>query len=249
MTLPPSIFPHLLEVADALEGEDWLLVGGAMTQVHCHMRDVEYARPTRDVDVVVDPNNGSTLVGVARRLEHSGFFRVAHLGTDRYLHRFQRDDGFAVDVMGKDSDLTPDRWLGFRVVKCPGSKSALGQYSNGDPKEVYDFELGNGRAVRVPNVWSALALKGRALRQPSANRERHTQDSIALLACADRTSPKRELTKSEREAVNYTISSDYLGDLGNWTPLAERHWAEALREIRRIRPQGDIGVPELLRPI
>ncbi|MDK8664330.1 hypothetical protein [Corynebacterium coyleae] len=36
----------LLKVASALDGEDWLLVGGAMTHLHCALNEVGYARPT-----------------------------------------------------------------------------------------------------------------------------------------------------------------------------------------------------------
>ena len=49
-----GIFPHVAEVAGILEGEDWLLVGGAMTQVHCALHGITYERPTTDVDLVVD---------------------------------------------------------------------------------------------------------------------------------------------------------------------------------------------------
>lgn len=236
-------FPTVAEVVDVLSGEDWLLVGGAMTQLHCAIQTVEYARPTEDVDIVVDPVNGSTLVRVADALEQHGYSKVEQLNKGGYLHRFTRTDGFSVDVMGKDSSLTPDQWFGQRVVKCPGSKSALGKYHNGEWKEVIEVDLGDGRSVRIPNVWSALALKGWALKQPDVNRERHVQDSLALFACAARTSPKRALTKSEREAVNFVLSQSYLADLSNWTPLQESHYEELLLEIRRLRPQGHIDVP------
>lgn len=244
-----DILPHVAEVAEILDGEDWLLVGGAMTQVHCAIGEVVYERPTSDVDIVVDPVEGSTLIGVAARLERNGFERVEQLHSSGALHRFQREDGFAIDVMGKDSSLTPNRWMGFRVVKCPGSKSALGQYSDGERKEILQVDLSGGWSVRVPNVWSALAIKGWALRQPDSNRERHVQDSLALLACASATEPKRRLTKSERQAINFVLSSDYLGHLENWGPLSDRYWQAALKEIRRLRPQGEIGVPEPLKPL
>ncbi|OIR45753.1 hypothetical protein [Corynebacterium sp. NML130628] len=242
-------FPHVTEIVDVLAGEDWLLVGGAMTLLHCAIQNVEYARPTVDVDIVVDPVHGSTLFKVAELLEKRGYRKREPLRKDGYLHQFTRPDGFSVDVMGKDSSRTPQRWFGQRVVECPGSKSALGNLHNGDWKEVVQVNLGGGRIVRIPNVWSALALKGWALKLPSPNRERHVQDCLALFACAAKTNPKRALTKSEREAVNFVLSQSYLGDLNNWTPLKQSHQLEALAEIRRLRPQGDIGVPVLLKPL
>ena len=169
-----GVYPGLHQVASALDGEDWLLVGGAMTQLHCPLNDVGYGRSTEDVDVVVDPMNHSTLVGVAKAVS------AAH-------------------------------------------------------------------TVRLPNVWSALAMKSHALRLPDANRERHVQDALALLACADRTEAKRELTKSERAGVNKILSSSYLSAVENWMPLDQTHWGEALQEMRRLRPQGVIPVPPLLQ--
>ena len=69
----------LLKVASALDGEDWLLVGGAMTHLHCALNEVGYARPTEDVDIVVDPVNHSTLGSVAQKLEESGYEPVLSL--------------------------------------------------------------------------------------------------------------------------------------------------------------------------
>lgn len=244
-----GIFPHVAEVAEILEGLDWLLVGGAMTQVHCAMHGITYERPTTDVDLVVDPVNGSTLYSVAARLELNGFEKVELPDGEGALHRFRREDGLVVDVMGRDSSLTPRKWFGYKVVQCPGSKSALGAFSDGSPKPVVDVDVGGEQNVRVPNVWSSLAIKGRALRQTGAYKERHIQDSLALLACASAVEPKRDLTKSERQAINFTLSSSYLGDLANWTPLSDSHWPAALSEIRRLRPQGEIGVPQPLQPL
>ena len=238
----------LLKVASALDGEDWLLVGGAMTHLHCALNEVGYARPTEDVDIVVDPVNHSTLGSVAQKLEESGYEPVLPLTREGFLHQFLGGQGFRVDVMGKDSENTPDRWRGYNVVKCPGSKSALGILSDGTLKDVLEVPVSDERAVRLPNVWSAISIKGHALRLADGNRERHVQDALALLACANRTEVKRELTKSERVAVNNSLSSSYMSDIENWLPLDQEHWSEALQEIRRLRPRGPISVPELIQP-
>ncbi|WP_284828581.1 hypothetical protein, partial [Corynebacterium coyleae] len=75
-------------------------------------------------------------------------------------------------MMGKDSENTPDRWRGYNVVKCPGSKSALGILSDGTLKDVLEVPVSDERAVRLPNVWSAISIKGHALRLADGNRER-----------------------------------------------------------------------------
>lgn len=211
-----GVYPWLHQVASALDGEDWLLVGGAMTQLHCALSHVGYGRTTEDVDIVVDPINNSTLVGVAEALERAGYEQITPLRREGFLHQFRHEEGSQVDVMGIDSYPTPDRWRGYNVVKCPGSKSAL-------------------------------AMKGHALQLPDANRERHVQDALALLACAHRTEVKRGLTKSEHSGVNKILSSSHLSEVENWMPLDQTHWGEALEEIRRLRPQGTIPVPPLLQ--
>lgn len=241
-------FDFLEPATNALDRESWMLVGGAMTLVHCLIAEVEYERPTRDVDIVVDPVGGSSLETVGRALERNSFVPVLGLQRNSPLHRFEDAAGYKIDVMGKDSDLTPDRWRGHRVVKCPGSKSALGKLPNGSDKEVLEVQLGNGRAVRVPNVWSALSIKGHALELADGYKQRHVQDAIALFACASGYQQKRALTKSERKGVNNILSHEWLADLNNWTPLEKDYWPAALSEMRRLRPQGELGVHALLTP-
>lgn len=242
-----DVYPWLHRVASALDGEDWLLVGGAMVQLHCTLSDVGYGRSTEDVDIVVDPINDSTLGSVADALEKSGYAQVTPLRRDGFLHQFHHRDGSQVDVMGIDSERTPRRWRGYNVVKCPGSKSALGTLADGTPKDVLEVAVGKVQTVRLPNIWSALAMKGHALRLPDGNRERHFQDALALFACAHRTEVKRGLTKSERAGVNNILSSSYLPEVENWMLLDQAHWGEVLVEIRRLRPQGTIPVPPLLQ--
>lgn len=244
-----GVYPWLHQVASALDGEDWLLVGGAMTQLHCALSHVGYGRTTEDVDIVVDPITNSTLVGVAEALERAGYEQITPLRREGFLHQFRHEEGSQVDVMGIDSDRTPDRWRGYNVVKCPGSKSALGRLASGTPKDVLEVPVSEAHTVRLPNAWSALAMKGHALQLPDANRERHVQDALALLACAHRTEVKRGLTKSEHSGVNKILSSSHLSEVENWMPLDQTHWGEALEEIRRLRPQGEIGVPEPLKPM
>ena len=45
-----AVYPWLDHVASALHGEDWLFVGGAMTQLHCALSEIGYGRSTNDVD-------------------------------------------------------------------------------------------------------------------------------------------------------------------------------------------------------
>lgn len=246
-----SDFPLLGEVAACLQEEDWLLVGGLMVHLHCARVGVAYARPTADVDLVVNPASGSNLESVARRLQACGFEPIRPLRADGFLHRFSRPlrggTSFVVDVMAPDSALSPQRWRGYRVVHAPGTKSALGLDSSGKPKEIVSVDLGGGLTADIPNVWSALAMKGHNLRLPDMNRERHVEDAIALFACAHRSSPKRPLTKSERSGLNNLLSSSYFEDVTHWTPLASAHWAEAYAEMSRIRPEGELRIPPVLR--
>jgi hypothetical protein len=62
------------------------------------------------------------------------------------------------------------------VVRVPGARSDL--------KRTATFQTPGGTTIRIPDIASALSLKGAAYHTPSANPERHLQDAITLFACA-----------------------------------------------------------------
>ena len=88
--------------------------------------------------------------------------------------------------------------FGARVVlSVPGSRSALGL--------TIDYVTPTGTTIRIPDLGSALSLKGAALGTPSANRLRHAQDAITLFACADPDG--LELSRPMRTNINRAITA------------------------------------------
>lgn len=153
-----------------------------------------------------------------------------------------------VDVLVKDRQREL-KWDGYRTIQCPGSSSALGVYNDGTDKEVIELVGTSGFPFKVPNIWSAIALKGRAYRQPSADISRHLRDAIALFACST-VYANRGLTKSENQAFNYLLSSSELSDLEMWEELNDEEAEErAVRGILTIRKDRDLRLPRPLRDV
>ncbi|MDK4301380.1 hypothetical protein [Corynebacterium propinquum] len=238
--------PLVSEISQVLDGTDWLLVGGMMVHAHCLLAEVSYTRSTSDVDVLVE-SAPESLPQIKARLEGAGFVAQPNFeGTT--LHRFRRLDGRYVDVLVKDRQREL-KWDGYRTIQCPGSSSALGVYNDGTDKEVIELVGASGFPFKVPNIWSAIALKGRAYRQPSADISRHLRDAIALFACST-VYANRELTKSENQAFNYLLSSSELSDLEMWEELNDEEAEErAVRGILSIRKDRDLRLPRPLRDV
>lgn len=99
-----------------------------------------------------------------------------------------------------------------------------------------------GVRVRVPDLASALSLKGAAFELPAANRGRHLQDAVTLFSCA--AGGSLELSKSMRPNVNRLVNA--LGEVDAWAmadPLIRRR---AVQAITRVRP--DWAVPGFVLP-
>lgn len=96
--------------------------------------------------------------------------------------------------------------------------------------------------IRIPDLASALSLKGAAYQLPGANRVRHLQDAVTLFACAD--SAVVELSASMRRNVNYVINA--LDRTDAWAAADPTSRRRAVRAIRRIRP--DWAIPGFVLP-
>lgn len=207
-----------------------MLVGGLMVHAHALLSGVSHARPTDDADLVVELRVGSYGEAASVMLD-LGYRRHESIDHRVPFHRFTRDSEH-VDLMAPDDHLV--RFAGRAVLGVPGSRSAL--------KRTIEFTIPGGRSVRLPELASALSLKGAAYYLPAPNRQRHLQDAVTLLACAD-TSPL-ELSASMRRNVNHLIGA--LGVTEAWTaadPITRRR---AVRAIRLLRP--DWIMPSFIQP-
>lgn len=126
------------------------------------------------------------------------------------------------------------RFAGRDVLRVPGSRSALNR--------TVAFVTPGGVTIRIPDVASALSLKGAAYHLPGANQVRHLQDAVTLFASADRA--VLELSTSMRRNINYLINA--LPTAEAWSasdPLSRRR---AVRAVRQVRP--DWAIPDFVIP-
>ena len=138
----------------------WTLVGGQMVQLHCVERGVAPARPTDDVDAVLDVRAEPDVLNTfTSALADVGFVSAGE-SWQGHQHRWRRRAG--------EIDVLIPRHLGERAagrrgasggttIETPGAQQAL------DRTEVVEVALGGRTGViRRPNLLGALVAKGAA---------------------------------------------------------------------------------------
>ncbi|GAB3711733.1 hypothetical protein [Mariniluteicoccus flavus] len=219
MTSDP--FDRLDEIAEALPSSRWMLVGGLMVHCHALKAGVVHNRPTDDADLVVALQAGS-YDAAAATIQRLGYRQHTSLDHRSPFHRFTRAEGEHVDLMAPEQQSV--RFAGRPVVSVPGSRSAL--------KRTVDYSAPGHVALRLPDLGSALSLKGAAYGQPSHNVVRHLQDGVTLFACSDGRT--LELSKSMRSNVNRLIVGLERVEAWSLSPLPNRR--RAVRAITLLRP-------------
>lgn len=216
-----DVYARLDEIAAALPHASWMLVGGLMVHCHAQRASIQHARATDDADLVLEVGT-ARYAQAAAAIESIGYARHLPLDGTAPFHRFMRNDREHVDLMVADE--IDARFAGRPVLAVPGARSAL--------KRTIHHDITGHCRVRLPDVASALALKGAAYRQPGSNRLRHLQDGVTLFACAG--DEDMRLSKSMRAHVNALIGA--LDDAEAWAlcPLPLRR--RAVLAIRRLRP-------------
>lgn len=218
-----DVWARLDDVADAIPADHWMLIGGLMVHVHAQRRGIRHVRPTDDADLVLELA-ATSYAAAAAALEAQGYRLHTPIDHKAPVHRFSRQ-GAHVDLMAAEG--TPVRYAGRDVVAAPGSRSAL--------RRTFTWGLPSGRSVRVPDVPSALSLKGAAYVQPSAHRLRHLQDAVTLFACAD---GGLNLSKSMRTNINVLVGA--LEQVDAWGLADPSTRRLAVRTIRAVRPDWDV---------
>jgi len=216
-----DVFERVEEIAKNLLPDRWMLVGGLMVHAHAQLAGIQHARPTDDADLVVEARAGS-YAEAAAVLQRLGY--VQHESLDRHapFHRFTRGREH-VDLMGEcGQEDKPVRFLGRDVLAVPGSRSALNR--------TIAYETAGGVAIRIPDVESALSLKGAAFRSPGPNRVRHLQDAVTLFACLDTAQPN--ISKSMKKNINTLISA--MDNVEAWSFSDPTNRRRAIRAIRAV---------------
>lgn len=212
--LPPAAFDAWSAVFQLTEdfGEDWVVVGGQMVQLHAVELGATQLRPTVDVDVIVDVR--------ARRAatEHLAVwlaghdFELAGMSPEGIGHRYTREatsgpgtvvfDILAPEGLGERARIltTPPA----RTIEVPGGTQAL---ARAEVVEVSVADMaGGGRLegrVRRPGLLGAVVAKAAATTIPvRVNAERDWQDAALLLAYApDPFEIAGHLTRKDRQRL------------------------------------------------
>jgi len=175
---------------------------------------------TDDVDLVVEVRTGS-YAQAAAVLQRLGYVQHESINRHAPFHRFTRGREH-VDLMGPEGKLV--RFLGREVLAVPGSRSALNR--------TIAYETAGGVAIRIPDVESALSLKGAAFRLPGPNKVRHLQDAVTLFACLDTAQP--DISKSMKKNINNLISA--MDNPEAWSFADPTNRRRAIRAIRAVQP-------------
>ncbi len=215
-----DVFERVQEIANNLEPDRWMLVGGLMVHAHAQLAGIQHARPTDDVDLVVEVRVGS-YAQAAAVLQRLGYVQYESLDRHAPFHRFTRGREH-VDLMGPEDK--PVRFLGRDVIAVPGARSALNR--------TIAYETAGGVAIRIPDVESALSLKGAAFRLPGPNRVRHLQDAVTVFACLDTAQP--DISKSMKRNINNLVSA--MDSVEAWSFADPTNRRRAIRAIRAVQP-------------
>jgi hypothetical protein len=225
--LPP--WPNVAEIESVLSHENWTLVGGLMTQLHCLYAGLDVIRVTNDVDIVL---HVETTRGVAAKaataLESLGYELMPSIDPRvETAHRFRRDAA-TVDLLTTSPDVvdvliadhaaprTIEKLRGRAMIAIEGGTQALRRTVNArlaiDPRRT--------TTVSLPAVFAALVLKAAAYQTDSRNRDRHLWDAAALLCCLDDPYADREQYAGSDRARVEVLRRALPDDHAAWHALA-----------------------------
>jgi hypothetical protein len=182
-----QLWAQLAQFARHLQPTDWVLVGGQMVALHCHIAGITPGRATTDIDIVanvlVNPNALFACRDAASALD----LTAQPSANNRRQHRF-RNDSLVLDVM------VPDHLPKHLLLRLAGR----------DPVPI----------VPVPDLQGALVLKARAYLADSRDRGRHQFDLAQLCTAVDdpmtlaAALDSKELRALSRVGMPLTVTQD-----------------------------------------
>jgi hypothetical protein len=190
----------VIKLANTLDKDAWLLVGGLMVQAHAMIAGRE-SRATQDIDMLINIlADGNNLGKVYRGLKLTGFAFVDHGLRGFDAHRFD-NNGTVVDVLIADHLPTRRKAMALinsiPLMEMPGGAQAI------ERRMQINFR-GDDRIVHIctPDLLGALVLKAAAFMGDGRNGDRHLDD-IALLASlvTDHASIIDQLRGSDRRRL------------------------------------------------
>lgn len=176
-----QLWRALLQIAERLDPQDWVLVGGQMVALHGYIHGRTPPRTSDDIDLVanllVRPASLQDCASAAESINLTPRPSLA----GKYLQRFEGDD-IKVDLLVPDHlprHLRP-RLRGHRPVAIAGGQRAL------DSAHRVRVRLGEIEAtVMLPDLRGAIVLKARASVADNRDAQRHQSDIAFLCSLID----------------------------------------------------------------
>ncbi len=190
----------VVEIANTVPKEKWVLVGGLMTQAHAMIAGYS-SRTTKDVDVLIDVlASSSNVSAIIKAFLSMGFdFKEPGLRGSPF-HRMLRDD-VIVDVLIADH-LPKSRSKATKVKSWNMMEIAGGAQAVQRKMDVELVQDGKSSIIQMPNLLGALILKSAAYCSDNRDKQRHLDD-VALLASfiADHKACLDELHGSDKKRL------------------------------------------------
>lgn len=227
-TLPPlnaeldRLWDAILDLAEDLTAQGWLLVGGQMVMLHGLAAGRVATRASHDIDVLANLLTSRGAVGECVRAVRRLGFEPIEANEQWLLHRFVRPgDQAVVDVLAPDH--APPAWKPTTIpprvtLKIDGGRQAL--------ERAVLVEVTKGERavdVPVPSPLGALMLKAAAYRADSRDRERHAYDAAFLASLiTDSLEVRASFKGSDRKRLR--ALDEVLGDRGHdaWRVLGDQ---------------------------
>lgn len=204
------LWSHLAQLAQHLQPTDWVLIGGQMVALHCHIAGIAPGRVTTDIDIVANVLVNPNALLACREAASALDLTAQPSATNRRQHRF-RNDSLILDVMVPDH--MPKHLLlrlaGRDPVPIEGGYRALQRAA----ECAISTEAGEA-IVPVPDLQGALVLKARAYVADSRDRGRHQFDLAQLCAAVDdpmmlaAALDSKELRALRRVGMPLTVTQD-----------------------------------------
>ena len=186
----------VIEIANCIPKEKWLLVGGLMTQAHAMLAGY-CSRATKDIDVLVDVLSSSANVSMIVNTFLKSGFKLKEPGLrGSPFHRMLRDE-IIVDVLVADH-LPKSRAKSVKVNRWPMMEIAGGAQAVQRKMDLELIQNDNSCSIQIPNLLGALILKSAAYCSDNRDKQRHLDDVVLLAS----------LITDHKECLNELHGSD-----------------------------------------